>query len=190
MVDVPEDNPVFQRIEWLDALNTDHAEIDDDHRRLIDDTNIILAVLAVERPWAELIELVLRMRANCVAHFRREEKILAQEDYPDIAGHAAEHRRIEQELAKVVDDLAEIPNPSPPARRAISLAGGGLALRFPKVTQPLLPGWDAIRISISPDQPQFSGRTIADIATDTGVDPFEQVDAPQQGRLSAATRSD
>lgn len=116
MVDVPEDNPLFQRIEWLDALNTDHPEIDDDHRRLIDDTNIILAVLALDRPWAELIELVLRMRANCVAHFRREEQILAHEDYPDIAGHAAEHRRIEQELATVVDDLAEIPNPSPPAR--------------------------------------------------------------------------
>ena len=33
--------------------------------------------------------------------------------------------------------------------------------------------WDAIRISISPDQPQFAGQTIADIAKTRGADPFE-----------------
>jgi N-acyl-D-amino-acid deacylase len=36
-----------------------------------------------------------------------------------------------------------------------------------------IPDWDAVRISISPDQPNYAGRTIADIARERGADPFE-----------------
>jgi N-acyl-D-amino-acid deacylase len=33
-----------------------------------------------------------------------------------------------------------------------------------------IPNWDAIRISISPDMPQFAGRTIADLAAERNID--------------------
>ena len=36
-----------------------------------------------------------------------------------------------------------------------------------------IPDWSAIRVSISPDQPQYAGRTIADIAEERGADGFE-----------------
>ena len=36
-----------------------------------------------------------------------------------------------------------------------------------------IPSWDAIRISISPDQPHYAGKTVAEIATERGVDPFD-----------------
>jgi N-acyl-D-amino-acid deacylase len=36
-----------------------------------------------------------------------------------------------------------------------------------------IPGWDAIRISISPDMPHFAGRTIADIAAERGIGGFD-----------------
>ena len=35
-----------------------------------------------------------------------------------------------------------------------------------------IPDWDAIRISISPDMPQYAGRTIADIAAERNIDGF------------------
>ena len=35
-----------------------------------------------------------------------------------------------------------------------------------------IPDWDAIRISISPNLPQYAGRTIADIAAERGIDGF------------------
>jgi N-acyl-D-amino-acid deacylase len=35
-----------------------------------------------------------------------------------------------------------------------------------------IPDWGAIRVSISPDQPQYAGRTIADIAAERGADGF------------------
>ena len=36
-----------------------------------------------------------------------------------------------------------------------------------------IPSWDAVRISISPDRPQYAGRTVQDIAAEQGTDPFE-----------------
>ena len=36
-----------------------------------------------------------------------------------------------------------------------------------------IPSWDAVRISISPDQPRYAGQTIAEIATLRGIDPLD-----------------
>ena len=36
-----------------------------------------------------------------------------------------------------------------------------------------IPDWDAIRISISPDLPQYAGRTIADLAAERSIDGFD-----------------
>lgn len=36
-----------------------------------------------------------------------------------------------------------------------------------------IPSWDAVRISISPDLPQYAGRTIASIAEEQGIDGFD-----------------
>ncbi len=36
-----------------------------------------------------------------------------------------------------------------------------------------IPSWDAIRISISPNQQHYGGRTITDIAAERGTDPFD-----------------
>ena len=36
-----------------------------------------------------------------------------------------------------------------------------------------IPSWDAVRISISPDQPQFAGMTVTGIAAARGVDPLD-----------------
>ena len=38
-----------------------------------------------------------------------------------------------------------------------------------------IPSWDAVRIAISPDQPQYSGRTLADIAAERDADEFDTV---------------
>ncbi len=35
-----------------------------------------------------------------------------------------------------------------------------------------IPSWDAVRISISPDRPQYAGRTVAEIAGEEGTDPL------------------
>ena len=38
-----------------------------------------------------------------------------------------------------------------------------------------MPSWDAVRIAISPHQPQFAGRTIGEIARERAADPLDTV---------------
>lgn len=53
------------------------------------------------------------------------------------------------------------------ARLRAEVAGAGLN-NFGRI-----PSWDAVRISISPDRPEFAGRTVAEIAGEAGTDPFD-----------------
>jgi N-acyl-D-amino-acid deacylase len=38
-----------------------------------------------------------------------------------------------------------------------------------------IPSWDAVRVSITPHQPQFAGRTIAELAAERGQDPIDRL---------------
>jgi N-acyl-D-aspartate/D-glutamate deacylase len=38
-----------------------------------------------------------------------------------------------------------------------------------------IPSWDCVQISVSPNTPQFAGRTIADLAAETGQDPVDRL---------------
>jgi N-acyl-D-amino-acid deacylase len=38
-----------------------------------------------------------------------------------------------------------------------------------------IPSWDCVRISVSPNTPQFAGRTIAELAAETGQDPVDRL---------------
>jgi hemerythrin-like metal-binding protein len=97
----PDDLPPLN---WLAALETGVAEIDADHRKLIDDANLVLAALKRGGP---ILELAQAMRADCRDHFRREERVLGRHEFPELARHAEEHRRLERELDDLVARIAE-----------------------------------------------------------------------------------
>ena len=63
--------------------------------------------------------------------------------------------------------LARLQSPDTRARLREETARAGLN-NFGRI-----PSWDAVRISISPDQPQFAGMTLAEIAAGRGVDPLD-----------------
>lgn len=63
--------------------------------------------------------------------------------------------------------LSRLGNPDMRARLREETARAGLN-NFGRI-----PSWDAVRISISPDQPQFAGMTVAGIAAARGVDPLD-----------------
>ncbi len=92
----------FDKLPWAPAWEIGVQEIDDDHRLLIDQSNALFEALAEARPKAEIMAIVGRMESACWEHFRREEAILREARYEEADEHAAEHRRIERELAKAV----------------------------------------------------------------------------------------
>lgn len=96
----PDDLPPLN---WLAALETGVHEIDSDHRKLIDDANLVHAALLRGGP---ILELAEAMRADCRAHFAREEELLGRHSFAALAAHAAEHRRFERELDDLVARIA------------------------------------------------------------------------------------
>lgn len=92
----------FDKLPWAPAWEIGIREIDDDHRLLIDQSNALFEALAEARPKAEIMAIVRRMESECWEHFRREEAILREAQYDEVDQHAAEHRRIEEELGKAI----------------------------------------------------------------------------------------
>ncbi len=69
----------------------------------------------------------------------------------------------------VAEMMARLADPGSRARIAAAVAATGLN-NFGRIAD-----WDAIRISVSPHQPQYAGRTIAAIARERGADPIDCV---------------
>lgn len=90
---------------WLEVLETGYAEIDSDHRRLVDDTNALLEALSEAASRPDLPARLRAMEAACAAHFRREEALLEREGFLASAAHRQEHLRIEGEIAGLVARL-------------------------------------------------------------------------------------
>jgi hemerythrin-like metal-binding protein len=107
-------------IEWSDILEIGHAEIDDDHRRLIDDVNALRQAVVDDRPWGDLVGRAKEMADHCVRHFRREEAILAREGYAGLELHVEEHRRLERSIG---DIIYLMDNASPGAPLKLELLG-------------------------------------------------------------------
>ncbi len=63
--------------------------------------------------------------------------------------------------------LARLPLPETRARLRADIAAHGLN------NWGRIPDWDAVRISISPNLPQYAGRTIASLAAERGQDPID-----------------
>jgi hemerythrin len=88
--------PIF--LKWLDIFETGNAEIDCMHRKLVDDCNNMLTLVADDAPWLMITAQTKRLVVNCIAHFRVEDSILGRMGFPRRDSHVEEHRRIEQEL--------------------------------------------------------------------------------------------
>ncbi len=97
----------FNVLQWAPAWEIGVGEIDADHRQLIDESNALFGALAQAHPKTEIMAIIGRMESGCREHFRREEAILREAQYKGAAGHAAEHRRIEREMEKVVRAMTE-----------------------------------------------------------------------------------
>ena len=78
------------------------------HRKLVRDCNGLLTLLADDADWALILAQSKRLVVNCVEHFRIEESMLERIKFPRREAHAAEHRRMEQELRTLLDRMERV----------------------------------------------------------------------------------
>jgi hemerythrin len=106
------DQSTLQPLSWLPILETGYAEIDGQHRELIDDANTVYELVATQGGWAELTAAVGKMHRDCALHFAAENKLLSSSGFSDAAAHALEHSRVLDQVAQIHGTIRAAPAPT------------------------------------------------------------------------------
>lgn len=100
-----EDPPATQLVQivWHHAYDSGNVVIDDQHRALFNQVNLLFSAFLGQRPAGEVSALLDRLVNDIVEHFRDEEVLIAAAAYPDVAGHIAIHAGLIEEMMQLVD---------------------------------------------------------------------------------------
>ena len=94
-------------IAWSNFLSVGVAEMDDEHRQFIarvNDLNKAIVEIEDKATVARAMDLMLMEAAR---HFKHEEQLLAQWNYPEAAAHAAKHAELTAQFDRAVKEFAE-----------------------------------------------------------------------------------
>lgn len=78
-------------IEWSDDLSVGIAEIDAQHRQLLELIGELEATVAASAPPELLMPVFNAMLNYAATHFATEEELMAAQAYPELVPHTAEH---------------------------------------------------------------------------------------------------
>ena len=102
----------FVPIEWSERMNTGEAQIDIQHRYLVDTLCEANAKLLDDHDGALLAEIAKRLLNYAIMHFETEEALMLRFCYaaahPEVARtHIAQHREFSRQVVAVCDQLRE-----------------------------------------------------------------------------------
>jgi len=106
-----EDDPAeAERFRIHDFCKTGIAEIDDEHRKLIEIGNRLYVMsLCQDVSAASLDELLGELIAYAQNHFAAEERLMEDSSYPGLAGHRVLHKRMYDYIVEMYDLAKETP---------------------------------------------------------------------------------
>ena len=90
-------------IEWQSRFETGIAEVDFEHKNLIDLVNRALEQFEASTSQESTSETLGEIDAKITAHFALEEKIMRGARYPGYAAHKADHERLLDDIRAIMD---------------------------------------------------------------------------------------
>lgn len=78
-------------VKWRDAYNLGIEEIDTQHRLTIELINTLYNTIRQEKSDTDIEEILIKMREYADQHFRDEERLLEENNFPDIEQHKEQH---------------------------------------------------------------------------------------------------
>ena len=100
-------------LEWDEKYSVDESELDECRKQLMDMFNTLIEMKTNKSDAKDVANLVTEINDFSKIIFSKEEKILAQKEYPDLGAHSKAHRRfikktigLRREIAEDVDNLA------------------------------------------------------------------------------------
>ena len=94
-------------IEWSDDFSVGVADIDEEHKGLIDLINQLYANLQRGASADEVADFFGEIYANISAHFALEEKIMRESGYQEYAAHKNEHEQLLDEIRDLMDEYEQ-----------------------------------------------------------------------------------
>lgn len=85
-------------MKWSDSLSVGVAQIDDQHKSLIDKINSLLGAMAQGKGKDEIDSVIGFLADYVVTHFGDEEKLMVKHVYPDMKTHKAQHAAFIQDF--------------------------------------------------------------------------------------------
>ncbi len=83
---------------WSPNLSVGVEELDSDHQELIDVLNQLDVQVGRAAGHDKIAQTLDELISRTGAHFRREEEIMARENYPDAEHHAMVHQALREEI--------------------------------------------------------------------------------------------
>ena len=95
-------------IEWVDVLETGYPDLDREHQALIEECNALTALVQNRGAWSAIVAGVRALAHGCAAHFRLEEHLLEDTEFPRCEAHKQQHEKIEQRFEELAGFLASV----------------------------------------------------------------------------------
>jgi hemerythrin-like metal-binding protein len=94
-------------IEWRKEFETGVADVDHEHRELVDLINRLHGEMVAGAGKARVSDFLGEVFARIAAHFALEESIMRKHRYDEYAAHKAEHEALLDEIRDIMDAAHE-----------------------------------------------------------------------------------
>ena len=94
-------------IEWRKEFETGVADVDHEHKELVDLINALDARLGEKVDDQTVSDFLGEVFARISAHFALEESIMRKHGYDEYAAHKAEHEALLDDIRDIMDDFSE-----------------------------------------------------------------------------------
>lgn len=96
-----------QTIRWSNSYSVGVASIDEQHKALIEHINQLLNAVLDSKSQETIVTTIAFLENYIQTHFRDEENIMSEYEYPGLAAHAALHRKFIAELEELKQETRE-----------------------------------------------------------------------------------
>ena len=94
-------------LSWQDRFSIGIAEVDHEHREMIQLINDLHAALGADQSPERIEEFLGEILARIAAHFALEEKSMEALRYPERGALKADHERLLDEIRDIMDEVSE-----------------------------------------------------------------------------------
>jgi len=97
----------MSRLQWRDEFSVGIAEIDHEHRELIELINGLQKDLRARDDVDKILESLGEIYAQIAAHFALEERMMRKTRYPAYAEHKEDHETLMDDLRDIMDGVED-----------------------------------------------------------------------------------